>query len=196
MLINLLLVVPLFLGHHLIGLNWSEKDSRTEVDITVLSRDQILDNCAQSGIEVHYRFQVKLCRRRSWWTDSCSDMQQFVRTMQFDPISENFRMLTDKMGDDLDPEVFYVDSLATAFETLSTLKRVSLPEITEQSSYKPGPRDYLSVKLLSECKGEYSRIATRISTVITLGLINVGRFDSGWIDFAMQEDAINKGDSR
>lgn len=178
-----ILLVPLILINGIINLNWNSAQNTEAVNVKVNSHDEILERCAQSGIEVRYRYLVKICKRRNWWFDQCSEEKQYLQSLQFDPISESYKITTDRIGDPAPPEVSVVTRRSEAFEAISSVNDVSLDSIATVQEFPRDQKTYVSVRLLSECKGEYSQIATGLTTIATLGLIKVGWIDSGWIDF-------------
>ena len=183
-------LIPLFFALPSIAVNWSDTRGHS-FNIVVSGREEILEQCARSGIEVRYRYQIHACKKRSWWFDRCRDDAELVQSLQYDPISENIRVMTDRMGDSIAPEITHVATIEEAFDAISTIKGVPLASIDSESK-SSDDRDYVSVRLISDCKGEYSQVAKRISTILTLGLIKVGSFDSGWVDFELHSGSQQK----
>jgi len=184
-MLKLVAFIPLIFALPSIAVNWS--DSRSQAfNIVVSGREEILEQCARSGIEVRYRYQIHACKRRSWWFDRCRDDLELVRSLQYDPISENIRVMSDQMGDSIAPKTTYVATIDEAFDSIGFIPGISLDKLNS-GVVSGGDRTYVSVRVLSDCKGEYSQIGMRISTILTLGLIKVGSFDSGWVDFELQK---------
>ena len=44
---------------------------------------------------------------------------------------------------------------------------------------------YVSIRVSSECRGDFNKTLARISSVLTLGLVRLSGFDTGWLDFKL-----------
>ncbi len=45
--------------------------------------------------------------------------------------------------------------------------------------------------MYSECKGGYNRTVARISSFLTMGLVRLSGFDTGWVDFKLERPEGN-----
>lgn len=179
---SLIALVTLLLGAPVVTLKWASA-TQEAVRVELAQHDELLEKCARGGIEVRFRYQVRVCRRRSMWLDSCGDELELIRSLKLDPISQLYRVTSDQIGDKLPAKALMVGTLEEALARVSTLERIELAQLDRGDRALSRPRGYLSVRTVSDCKGEYNKIAVGISTVLTLGLIEVGSFDTGWVDF-------------
>lgn len=170
-----------------IAVNWRTTEAK-ELVVKVQGHDEILDACAESGVEVRYRYQIRLCRGRSWWFDRCQDEQRLSRSFQFDPISEDYEVKSDQYGDGAAPQSTRVNSASAAFNLISTVDNLPISLLERDELVESSSKSYLGVRVLADCRNDSNLIAKRISTIVTLGLVQVGSFDSGWVDFEFKNN--------
>lgn len=185
--------VHLVLGAPDLSIKHASAD-RAAVNMTVSGHDELLEQCLGSGLETRYRFEVRLCRRRSFWFDDCGDEAVVHHSVRFDPISEIYKVALDRLGDDDPPRRMSLSSRSDAIGAISAVKNLNLMKLAKDDPrYLETPRAYLNARVVSECKGEYSKTLTGISSVLTFGLVKIDGIDSGWIRYDLPHDPPGNG---
>lgn len=185
--LHVLAFIPLLFGFPDLTVNWSGGEL-SAVRIVADGKEEVISQCIQSGLEVRYRYELRLCKRRLLWADFCTDESVQTRTMQFDPISESYRVVVDKIGDREPAKITTFPTLDGALRAVNSLTSPSLDQLGFNEKDFPSSRlPYLGVRVVTDCKGDYNETIARISSFITLGLIDIGTFDSGWVDFALSK---------
>ena len=165
--------------------NWAEQDK--SVNVEVAGREELLNRCIESGLEVRYRFDLKFCRRRSIWFDKCKSTITEIHSMQFDPISESYKVATDRHGDNDAPISFSVSSAAEALTDASSLQKFPVAVLLKGRELPDNGDNYIGVRVVADCKGGLDSSLLDLSYFLTLGLVKVDRFDSGWIAFRLSK---------
>lgn len=163
-----------------IRVNWNG-NTRESLAISVDAYADIFEQCLKNGLDVRYRYKFMLCHRRDFWVDSCEDELEEVRSMHFDPISQEYEIMVDRYRDDVRPKVSQVADSEKAWELLSKIDSLTLTELGKKNTDLS--RTFLSVKVHSDCKGEYNQTLARLSYLLSLGLLRVDGYNSGWVDF-------------
>lgn len=166
--------------------NWVGSDA---VRIVAQGREELLNRCMESGIEVRYRFDMRYCRRRSGWFDSCSDQRSEIHILQFDPISEIYRVTVDRHGDEQGPIQHTYASSDEAYSVLTEIPAVPLQFVARDEAVSSDANHYVGVKVVADCKDSFGSSMLDISYLITFGLVKINRFDSGWIAFNLGDRA-------
>ena len=175
-----LFIIPLFFALPQLVMNWGGS-SKTDLTVRIAQHHPLVEECQKSGSEVYYRYEYKLCRRRVGWFDKCADSTVETRILKFDPISENYTLTSDKLGDDAQSVSTNYTSLEEAMEDLSFIKGIKI----DPSSVGVSNMDLLYIRARAKfiCRGQTNATLDRLSSIVTLGLASVGTADSGWIDF-------------
>lgn len=156
---------------------WSSSH-RDAVDVLVTHHDEDMEECAQSGADVSYRFEIQVCTRRKGWFDRCSDSIVATRSLRLDPISETYTVASDILGDSRPSEKHAYATKAEALMDLSTVSAV--PAQVRSNEQR---KQFVNVRLKFTCKGQSSALLDRLSSIITLGIIPTGTADTGWQEF-------------
>lgn len=158
------------------------------VDIRFRGEDDIFEQCISSGFTVKYRFSFRLCRSRAGWFSTCLDTRRQIHHMESDPIRGAYKVTVDRHGDAEEPVSTIFKSRKRAYEALSTIKSLPLEFVgADDLEYSRSKRSFLDVRVESHCQGRYNKTLARISYFLTLGLVDVIGFDSGWQEFPMAE---------
>jgi len=168
--------------------HWS---SREHVAVSVRGQDLEQDvlECLESGRQARVRIEMQLCRRRTGWFDSCSEPRPWSQSVEFDPITESYRLLSDKWRDEEESVVVGIPARAEAIRTVTAVEEVPLTVLANSDQrLLSSPTRYLNVRTLFSCRGDVNRTLGRISPVLTFGLLNVVESDSGWKQFDMQAE--------
>jgi hypothetical protein len=163
-----------------LSVKWSNP-KRTTVDIFVTHHDEDMEECALSGSDVYYRFEVQVCTRRKGWFDRCSDSVVATRALRLDPISETYTVSSDLFGDSLPSEKHAYSSKAEALLDLSGVN--GIPAMIRSNENR---KQFVNVRLKFTCKGQSSALLDRLSSIITLGIVPTGTADTGWQEFFIE----------
>ena len=174
-----------------VGVHWA-KQSESTVRIVVDGLTEDMESCLSSGLALRYQFHLQYCERRAMWVDRCGPEFHLQRVLSLDPISEHYRVELDRIGDTLpgDSETFIArtDALQRFREIAELeLEPMSRPRAAPELQWQPKKRSYLSVRVVADCKGEYSKFFSRVSSILTLGIVSINYFDTGWVDYKLNE---------
>jgi hypothetical protein len=152
--------------------------------LQVHGQDDLLEKCMQGALELRYRFKVKICRKRTAWFDDCKSEKIISQSLRFDPISETYKVTSDEIGDREPPRSMTLTSREDAVRELTGIPNLAFSSLkNDDPAFVMGERTYLRARVESECKGAFNETLANISTFLTLGLVKISGFDSGWIDF-------------
>lgn len=166
---------------------WITPGSFDILSVSVRGTDEVAAQCLKSGLELRYRYELRICREASFWYDRCGSNRVIVRSVQFDPITETFKLVRDRLGDENDPEVTSTDQEGVAIHSLSSINRLVLSDLfADDSDLLKESRKYMQVRLLTQCKGVSSRTVEKLSYFLSLGMLRTNGFDSGWISFKLE----------
>lgn len=144
-------------------------------------QDEHVARCIESGLEVRYRLEYQVCRMRGSWFDACAEKKLVARSVQYDPVSESYRIKTDSLAD-VEPAIVTMEmDTDTALSKLSQFVLPDGRELTSQTQYS-----YLSVRVRGYCQREEQSLLTQIPYYLTLGIFRFTGFDTGWIDFNLR----------
>ncbi|MCB0310633.1 MAG: DUF4390 domain-containing protein, partial [Bdellovibrionales bacterium] len=107
------------------------------IDIKMGQINQTSEKCLGSGLEVRYKYQFQICRRRTGWFPECSKERRIFHTMRFDPITETYNVVRDRHGDSLPPLHSTFEEKELAVEALSQIFDLNLKYLAR------GDRDLL-----------------------------------------------------
>lgn len=186
---RILLILPLIFGFPDLKANWTD-NLLDSVRVRVGGEDPLLDRCLKSGFELRYRYEVRLCKRRPLWFDYCPEERVIRHSLHYDPISDKYTLVVDWHGDQIEPRSETIASLEEAVESLAAVQNLPISFLSRgDEGLLQSRRRYLSIRVLSACKGDYNETLARISSVISLGLVRVSGFNTGWVDFRLDGDA-------
>ncbi len=186
LLVKLLVMIPLLLAPPELRLKWASGGA-AGLNVAVVGHDSVLASCVKSGLEARYRFDFRMCRRRAGWFDGCEAQRSQVNALRYDPISETYRIISDRIGDREEPVIKQVESASEALSAISAIESLPLTFLKSTPLNASKARYYVALRVLSECRGEYNETMERISYFLTLGLVKTSGFDSGWIDFGLDQ---------
>ena len=187
MILKIAAILFLALAPLEIRVNWEGTGDQDALRVSVSGDNAILKECVQSGLEARFRYEMRLCRKRSYWVDSCGDVRSEIHSVQLDPINESFKVKTDRLGDKEGPGVHNIGSLDDALAEAASVRRMPLSFLSNEGQLLTDrSRHYVALRVLSECRGEYSQTMERISYIVSLGLLRASGYDSGWIAFSLE----------
>lgn len=183
----LLLVFP-FRG---VLVHWNEMGRHT-VTIRAEELEQDVKTCLDSARQAKVRFDMRLCHRNPAWFDSCTMTRSEIHAIEFDPISESFRVISDRYGDDNEPTAVGIPAVAEAIRSATALEEVPLEYLAgEEKRLVNDSAAYLQVRTSFSCRGAVNRTVARLSQVLTLGLVNVVESTTPWGDFDINPRATS-----
>jgi len=151
--------------------------------------ESAVDECLASSREARIRFEAKLCRRRTGWFNACAEMRTEVHSIAFDPVTESFKVVSDRHSDESDPVSIAIPSKQEAMRAMLQVDNLDLDFLARHDvKLLNSPRRYLEVRSVFTCKGSMSKTIGRLAQILTLGLVNVIETDSGWLEFDIDED--------
>lgn len=186
-LIKATLLVPFILAGPTPYIQWADLEQGA-IKMWVQGEDPLLKKCVESGLGMRYRFKVQLCRQRAGWFARCSKVRNVIHILKFDPISENYTLAKDLLGDPENPTVLGDISLEEALSQLRKVERFDLSNIAKEVEVELNSRNaYLSLRIVSECRGEYNQTVADLSYLLSLGTVRLDGFDTGWLDFNLSQ---------
>jgi hypothetical protein len=173
------------------GVYWASLEHRA-VTVKAYGFEQNVKECLDASMEAKIRYEIQICRRRTAWFDSCVEPRTENHSIAFDSITESYRVVVDRHGDEAEPSMVGIPSRAEAVVDMITLEAVSLSHLSrdEVRLLSEGAR-YVQIRGVFSCKGSVNRTIARLSHFLTFGLVNVVESDSGWFDFALDGGMTN-----
>jgi len=187
MLLKLMLTLPLLFGLPDFSINWTDRkfDSLT---LQVRGYNEVQERCLKNGLEVRYRYELQLCRRRTGWFHACKEQRLIMHSLQFDPISQTYKVTRDRLGDDRPSQKNDVAAFEEALLLTSRVENLPLSFLAQDdTAFADRKRLYVSSRVMADCHGQYNATLARVGYFLTLGLIKVSAFSSGWIDFDLEK---------
>lgn len=177
-----LAAILIFLSPEL-QINWLN-EARPAVEFNLIGEDKLFDKCLSRGQEIRYRFEFKLCKKRSLF-DDCS--KEFVEThfLSWSPISNSYSMVVDRHRDQKLPQGIQYHTkqeAELAMRKISKLDILNLFNLNEVSQ-----KHYVHARAFSECRGEYNHTLVELSYYLTLGLVRLSGFNTGWYDYELHD---------
>lgn len=143
--------------------------------------------CVESARTGRVRFEYRVCQRRSSWFDQCGAVREELHTIDFENITESYRVSRDRMGDRQPARVDDIPLRSEALRTVSVVEALPLTAMVEDANdLRSLAAGYLQVRVVSSCKGGITKTLAHISRVITLGLVDMVEERSSWWDFDLR----------
>ncbi len=164
---------------------WASPEHQTvSIDVPGLQGD--VDECLAEGRQARVRLEIRLCRKRSAWLDRCEYARSELHTVEFDGITESYRVVSDRFGDVSEATAVGLPVRENAVDQV--LRSESLP-LAFLARETPGllqdPGAYISVRTIFRCKGASTRTFAHLSLFLSLGLVNTVESTSEWSDFPL-----------
>jgi hypothetical protein len=160
--------------------------SHTAVTIRAPGARQEVAECLEGGREAKLRFQVRLCRKRQSWLDACASERTQHHSISYDSITESYKVIKDRLGDDADPVAVGMPSREDAVNAAISAENVPFSFLARDESNLLGhEQGYLQARMIFVCKGSINRTIGQLSQILTFGILNVVESDSGWLDFSV-----------
>lgn len=151
------------------------------VRTAVQGRDEAMVRCVEAGLELRYRHDAEICRKRSWWFDSCGDVRSEITTIRYEPVSDVYVVRRDMLGDGAGPSVARFMSASDAFDEASVSNPITYSFLADgKEKFLKAKRRYLRARGTSRCNEERDRTLSRVTQGLTFGLVKRHQFDSDW----------------
>ena len=180
-----LLVILLAMGSTFFQVHWVDT-SLTSVTMRAVGVEGEMVECLEAGREAKLRFEMRLCRKRSNWLDACAEERTQHHAVSFDSITESYKVVSDRLGDEVDPVAVEIPSRTDAIIATSTAENIPLSFLArDEENLLSNDKAYLQARTVFACNGSVNRTVAHLSQILTLGIVNVVESDSGWVDFAV-----------
>ncbi len=167
--------------------NWTD-GSRTAVSIKADGVRPVIAECLDTGRLTKVRIEMRLCRKRSSWLDACTTERSELHAIDYDIITESYRVVSDLHGDGSEPVAVGVPTRAKAIDATVSIDKVDLAFLARgDEELLRHENNYLQTRAIVVCKGSVNRLFAHLSQIVTLGIVNVKEEDSGWIDFPINQ---------
>lgn len=184
-----LIVAALALAEPFLSVDWTSSD-RQGVNVVVPGLRGSVQECLAEGNQARVRFEFRLCRKRGAWLDRCEYARSELHTVEYDGITETYRVVSDRYGDVSEATAVGVPNREEAAEQVLRTENLPLSFLVrEDPEILAHPGAYLSVRTIFRCKGASSRTFAHLSQFLTLGLVNVVESTSDWEDFSLRPEA-------
>lgn len=152
--------------------------------------------CLDSSRQSRVRFELRVCRRSPAWFDSCRPSRSGLNTIEFDPITESYRVGSDLIGDEFEPASIGIPSRAEAVEVVLQTKTISLGYLAQEDTTVLQERGtYIQVRATTSCRGSVNRFFANVSQILTFGMVNVVESTTDWNDFSLTSDIVTSPSS-
>ena len=190
-----LILVGLFaMGSAYFQVHWVDSTQQA-VTVRAAGVEREVEECLDSGREVKLRFELRLCRRRGSWLDACAEQRTQHHAVSYDSITESYKVVTDRLGDDADPVAVGMPSRSDAIAATVKAEDIPLSFLArDEAGLLSHERTYLQARAVFACKGSVNRTVAQLSQILTFGLINVVESDSGWMDFPVHPTQADTSD--
>ncbi len=169
----------------IVQVQWSSPE-RLGISIVARDRRDEISRCLESSLQARLRFEVRLCSRRSMWFDHCEDTRAELHTVEFDEVTESYRVVTDRFGDKLEAIAVGIPARVDAISSATTVNEMPLRFIAREAQESDASRGaYVQVRTIFTCRGEVNRTIAHLSRIITFGLVNVVENSAPWSDFSL-----------
>ena len=175
----------LSMGSTFFQVHWVDS-SRTSVSIRAVGVEEEMAECLEAGREAKLRFEMRLCRKRSSWLDACAEQRTQHHAVSFDSITESYKVVSDRLGDEVDPVAVEIPTRTDAIIATVTADNLPLSFLARnEEDLLSHDKAYLQARTVFACKGSVNRTVAHLSQILTLGIVNVVESDSGWMDFSV-----------
>lgn len=186
--IPLFVVAAFALGDAFFHVNWMG-GAHDSISIQAAGVEEEVAECLASSREAKIRFEVRLCRKRSSWLDSCATSRSEHHAVGFDAVTESYRVVSDRHDDSAEPVAVGFPNRSEAIKAASFVNDIPLSFLArEESDLVDHSRAYIQARAIVVCKGGVSRAVAQLSQILTLGIVNVVESDSGWHDFFVRSE--------
>ena len=186
--IPLFIVAAFALGDSFFHVNWIGP-SHEAISIQASGVEAEVLECVASSREAKIRFEVRLCRKRASWLDSCASSRSEHHSVGFDAVTESYRVVSDRHDDEAEPVAVGFSTRTEAIKAASVVNDMPLAFLArDESELVDHSQAYIQARAVVVCKGSVNRAIAQLSQILTLGIVNVVESDSGWHDFIVRNE--------
>jgi hypothetical protein len=184
-LLFIFLFYPVFGKADTPTLNWNDSE-HSVLRVNVPGREQAIRECVDSGFQVRFRFYLELCRARTFWFDKCYPVMTSQKTLSFDAIGDQYRLNFDIFDDQQEPQDFQLSSREDAIEEVARVAQIKLIALSTDGKISTN-KGKINLRIKSDCRSALKENLSQVSSLLSLGIIQVHRYDSGWISFPITD---------
>lgn len=165
------------------AVHWSSNERHALTIVSEVFRSSVTE-CVESGREGKIRFEMQLCRGLSGWFDPCAEARTESHSIVYDSITESYRVSSDRLSDEAGPSTVGIPSKEEAISEMVTISDLSLSFLGRGDLFLLNhDRRYFQIRGEFQCKGAVNKTFASLSEILTLGLVDVVKTDTGWLDF-------------
>ena len=169
-----------------VDVTWSSRAESNALTVHAHGVSNDVTECLDRVKEARLRFEVRLCSHRSAWFDTCKGVRSEVHSVEYEPISEAYRVITDRFGDEEERLAVGVPTIRDALRSVTTMENLPLRFLARGEELLIDETGaYVQVRTVFSCRGGVNRTLARLSQVLTLGIVNVVEETSEWHDFEL-----------
>jgi hypothetical protein len=179
-----------------VNVTWVSRGDSSAITVHAHGVTEDVTECLDRVKEARLRFEVRLCSRQSAWFDSCEGVRSEMHSVEYEPISEAYRVITDRFGDEDERLAVGVPTIREALHAMTTMENLPLAFLARgEEALITEKGAYVQVRTVFSCRGGTNRTLARLSQVLTLGIVNVVEETSEWHDFELfpSEPQVKKG---
>lgn len=183
---NVLQLVFIIVFPFELTVHWQDREN----EILLLTYEQdsaIAKECVDTGFTFEQRYLLRACADGDAWFLDCKRTRRQVNKISHDPIRNEYTVATDLHGDTKQPLTTSFTSFKKAFSFFSQVSDLPVSHMQRDDKDKKD----LSIRIVSQCLGEYSETLAQLSYLLTLGIVDIGWSDTDWIDFQLDKEATD-----
>jgi hypothetical protein len=186
--LSVLVVIAAASSQGLFNVFWSTKETKA-VTVNGSGLSQAVVECLDSSRQLRIKMEFRVCRRNPAWFDSCRPSRSGLNSIEFDPITESYRVESDLHDDDVEPTSIGIPSRDEAIKSVLHARAVPLEYLAQgDTTVLQEAGSYIQVRATLACKGTVNRFFANVSQILTLGMINVVETTTDWNDFSLASD--------
>jgi hypothetical protein len=187
-LLSIVVVVAAVSTQGMFNVFWSTKEKKA-VTVYGAGLTQSVIECLDSSRQSRVKIEVRVCRRNPAWFDSCRPNRSGLNTIEFDPITESYRVVSDLFGDNADPASIGIPSRIEAVEVVLQTRAIPLEYLAQEDTTVVQEKGtYIQVRATTSCRGSVNRFFANVSQILTLGMLDVVESTTDWHDFTLASD--------
>jgi len=167
---------------------WSSNEMRS-VTVDGAGLAPAVTECLDSSRQSRIKMEFRVCRRNPAWFDSCRPARSGLNSIEFDVVTESYRVESDLHDDDVEPSSSGIPSRLEAIESVLRMRSVPLEYLAQGDvSVLRESGTFLQVRATLSCRGSANRFFANVSRILTLGMVNVIETTTDWGEFSLVSD--------
>lgn len=177
--------------------------------VAVDGRNEALETCAESSLDLKVKYAAAICDKKRFWFDDCKNQRVYLRTLRFDPLRGEYKVISDTIEDRLVPEERSYQELENAWAATFELEHLPLKFLARgEVSVFDTDRPYIEVRVKASCTQGGSKrldnlatnlatnLANNFATNLVFGLSDIKAFDSGMVRLDIPTELLQQVRSR